>query len=88
MVEVQKAKNDLEPPDSQNRLLRTCSCGKAPMTAANRVIGVIGGLEAIPHEFPWLVRIVGGCARGEIINTKHHLLLLSISLMWRGPNQS
>merc|ERR1712142_471107 len=46
-------------PDSQNRFLRTCSCGKAPKTGANRVIG---GTEARPHEFPWMVRIVGGCA--------------------------
>jgi len=72
-------------PDSQNRFLRTCSCGKAPKTGANRVIG---GTEARPHEFPWMVRIVGGCAMGEIINTKHHLLLLSIRFMWRGPDQS
>jgi len=63
MVKVQKAENEFgeksKPPDSQNRFFRTCSCGKAPKTRANRIIG---GLEAIPNEFPWMVRIVGGCA--------------------------
>ena len=28
---------------------------------------IIGGDEAVPNEFPWIVRIVRGCAEGEQI---------------------
>jgi len=39
-----------------------CSCGKAPLKEQNRIIG---GREATPHEFPWMVKITGGCAKGS-----------------------
>jgi len=38
----------------------TCSCGKAPKQG-NRISG---GSEAQANQFPWVVRIVGGCAAG------------------------
>ena len=37
-----------------------CECGSQPP-----VYDISGGSEANPHEFPWMVRIVGGCALGE-----------------------
>jgi len=37
-----------------------CTCGVSQKTEfGNRISG---GREAIPHEFPWMVRITGGCA--------------------------
>ena len=35
-----------------------CSCGKPGKQR------IIGGVEAIPNEFPWTVRIFGGCVCG------------------------
>ena len=32
--------------------------------ARNRIIG---GLPTYPHEFPWIVHIIGGCAAGNIL---------------------
>ena len=26
---------------------------------------IMGGQESKPHEFPWIVRIIGGCAYGR-----------------------
>ena len=38
-----------------------CACGY------NDIFGEIsGGTEAVSNEFPWMVRIVGGCAGGEL----------------------
>ena len=34
-----------------------CTCGKQPHFKEE----IVGGMEAVPHEFPWLVRIVGRC---------------------------
>ena len=32
---------------------------------------IIGGDEAVPNAFPWIVRIIGGCAKGEQIWVGH-----------------
>jgi len=40
---------------------KQCSCGISKKVTRNRIIG---GREAVPHEFPWIVRITGGCAGG------------------------
>ena len=39
-----------------------CACGFQDADGINRISG---GEEARPKEFPWVVRIVGGCAEGE-----------------------
>jgi len=48
-----------------------CSCGMSDKTFINRdltldehELEIAGGRDAIPHEFPWIVRITGGCAGG------------------------
>jgi len=48
-------------PPFNPRARAQCSCGKIPINAKNRVIGSI---ETRPHEFPWMVRIQGGCQGG------------------------
>merc|ERR1719334_2656705 len=35
-----------------------CNCGRSS------AVEISGGEGAIPHEFPWIVRIFGGCAKG------------------------
>ena len=49
-----------------------CMCGKQPPQPE-----IAGGMEAVPHEFPWLVRIVGRCP-GETNKrgSKHHVKIL------------
>merc|ERR1719481_2271933 len=37
-----------------------CTCGVSQRRETGNRIS--GGREAIPHEFPWMVRITGGCA--------------------------
>jgi len=40
----------------------SCNCGRSSgLGNGNRISG---GEGAIPHEFPWIVRIFGGCAKG------------------------
>ena len=39
-----------------------CDCGKSPNQNSNEIAG---GKEARPNEFPWMVRIIGGCAQGD-----------------------
>ena len=34
---------------------------------------IIGGLPTHPHEFPWIVRIIGGCAAGKKIYMTENL---------------
>ena len=41
-----------------------CACGVKSYNEINAEIS--GGTEAKPHEFPWMVRISGGCAGGEL----------------------
>ena len=42
----------------------SCSCGKSKYVRRNEQ-RIIGGMEAEPHMFPWIVRIEGGCASME-----------------------
>ena len=48
-----------------------CECGVSGVSVggdySNRIIG---GHEATPHKFPWIVRIIRGCAKGEWIIVK------------------
>ena len=63
-----------------------CSCGKAPrQDKRNRISG---GGEAAPNQFPWLVRIVGGCPRGKVIIVIFIYLLMYPRCLWRVPHQS
>ena len=50
-----------------------CACGFQDADGINRISG---GEEALPKEFPWVVRIVGGCAGGEFF------FMFSKSLYW------
>ena len=38
-----------------------CQCGQNYLGSE-----ISGGTEAVPHEFPWMVRIIGGCKGGEL----------------------
>merc|ERR1719347_952281 len=39
-----------------------CTCGVSKMkTEAGGITRISGGSKASPHEFPWMVRITGGC---------------------------
>ena len=46
-----------------------CECGVSGVDGDEGEYGnrIIGGQEAIPHAYPWIVRIVRGCAPGEWI---------------------
>ena len=40
-----------------------CECGKTEKV--NYGDYIIGGEEAKPHQFPWVVGITGGCAKSQ-----------------------
>merc|ERR1712215_54804 len=42
----------------------SCSCGKPPRQIRGNQNRISGGSEARANQFPWLVRIVGGCPQG------------------------
>merc|ERR1712055_1095797 len=42
----------------------SCSCGKPPRQIRGKQNRISGGSEAQANQFPWLVRIVGGCPQG------------------------
>jgi len=42
----------------------SCSCGKPPRQRRGKQNRISGGSEAQANQFPWLVRIVGGCPQG------------------------
>ena len=62
-----------EGPDTGSQLeinREECSCGKQFKQFKNEISGeqseISGGKEAQSNEFPWAVRIFGGCAKGII----------------------
>ena len=39
-----------------------CKCGEqVAINKLQKSFRIIGGSESAPHEYPWIVRIVGGC---------------------------
>jgi len=68
-------------PSSQtNATQSTCSCGVAPMGKDY----ISGGSDALPNEFPWLVRIFGGCmgsCGGSLISPK--VVLTALHLLYQ-----
>jgi len=42
-----------------------CSCGKPPRQRRGKQNRISGGSEAQAHQFPWMVRIVGGCVKDK-----------------------
>jgi len=38
-----------------------CACGQP----GNEIFEISGGREAVPHRYPWIVRLVGGCPDNE-----------------------
>ena len=48
----------------------SCECGVSKVSTKEDdtwVREISGGKEAIPNEFPWMVRLINGCTRGKLI---------------------
>ena len=58
-TEVINKNSTLEKKKEKKRLPKDCFCGQQPPPNE-----ISGGQAAAPHEFPWIVRIVQGCAKG------------------------
>jgi len=52
----------VEPGESNLMKSNDCNCGKSQVLSPVKNYGISGGQEVRPHSFPWIVRIVGGCA--------------------------
>ena len=58
---------------NRNTQSHTCTCGKNNFIHNGEISG---GEIAIPNEFPWVVRIYGGCSGGISLDTKPDLYVL------------
>ena len=65
--------------ESEKDPIENCKCGKLQGKKKNSTdVGkkrnrISGGKEAVPHEFPWIVRITGGCAGIIIVNNGRNI---------------
>jgi len=74
----QRIQTPPEEPDSEEVFDEDCQCGiSGKLGAEPRATEIIGGSRPEKHQYPWMVRIFGGCPRslctGVLISEKHVL---------------
>jgi len=70
-----------------------CTCGVSKRkTEAGGITRISGGNEADPHEFPWMVRITGGCAGkvcgGVLVSPRVVLSAFHCAIPYDSPYQT